>query len=251
MGAAGANAGADANGNGDPTGGTATTAGTTSDETGGSGHGTADASTPPPNGQAQPDAGTKPPGDAGGAADAHADASMPAGVVALSDAFSTSVSQSVAGLATDGTNLPGGAWSMDSVNVSGTFQAFIDPGDGNPAPSLHLYDVGGSTGSASIPLGSRDSYQKPAKFSIQVDIKELNPGISSSSASTATCPPPERRRFRASLAWDTTPTMGTLTSSRTGSPRPRSHSQAGSTAAASTRSRIPSTRQRGPSRTSA
>jgi hypothetical protein len=77
----------------------------------------------------------------------------------------------------DVTNLPGGAWSMDSVNVSGTFGAFIDTGDGNPAPSLHLYDVGGSTGSAAISIESKGSYTKPAKFSLKVDIKELNPGM--------------------------------------------------------------------------
>jgi hypothetical protein len=102
-----------------------------------------------------------------------------AGQVEISDQFQVGTdSMTIQGMSPDVTDLPGGTWSMDSVNVSGSdFEAFIDTGAGNPAPSLHLYDVGGSTGSAAIPIGSAGSYSKPAQFSIKVDIKELNPGM--------------------------------------------------------------------------
>jgi hypothetical protein len=105
------------------------------------------------------------------------DAGMPAGTVAISDGFTGPNNQTIAGMGADTTNLPAGAWSVDAVNTSGSFEAFIDTGDGNPAPSLHLYDVGGSTGSAAIPILSQGTYVKPVKFSIRVDIKELNPGM--------------------------------------------------------------------------
>jgi len=102
---------------------------------------------------------------------------MPPGVAVISDVFTGTNNETVDGMKPDTTNLPGGAWSMDAVNTAGSFEAYIDTGEGNPAPSLHLYDVGGSTGSAAIPIWSVATYTKPIKFSISVDIKELNPGI--------------------------------------------------------------------------
>jgi hypothetical protein len=102
---------------------------------------------------------------------------MPAGVSVISDVFTGPNQQTIDGMKPETTNLPGGAWSMDAVNTSGSFEAFIDTADGNPAPSLHLYDVGGSTGAAAVPIWSVGTYTKPTRFSISVDIKELNPGI--------------------------------------------------------------------------
>jgi hypothetical protein len=79
------------------------------------------------------------------------------------------------GTSPDVINLPGGTWHTDYVNLSGNFEAFIDSSSGSPAPALHLFDVGSSSGSAAISISSSGSYVKPSQFSLQADIMELAP----------------------------------------------------------------------------
>jgi hypothetical protein len=79
------------------------------------------------------------------------------------------------GTSPDVVNLPGGTWHTDYVNLSGNFEAFIDSSSGAPAPALHLFDVGSSSGSAAVSISSSGSYVKPSQFSLQADIMELAP----------------------------------------------------------------------------
>jgi hypothetical protein len=82
----------------------------------------------------------------------------------------------VSGLSPNLANLPGATWHTDYVNAGGSdFEAFIDTGSGNPAPALHLYDVGSSSGSVALSLESAGSYDKPAQLTIQIDMMTLNP----------------------------------------------------------------------------
>jgi hypothetical protein len=101
-------------------------------------------------------------GGSGGAAFIHAD-------------FSGTDNETIAGMSPDTVNLPGAKWQLDGVNLNGSFLGFVDTGSGNPPPALHLYDVGSSSGSASISIGSAGTYTKPAEFSIQADITTLAP----------------------------------------------------------------------------
>jgi hypothetical protein len=111
--------------------------------------------------------GGSPPTDAG---------SSSGGSNFIQAAFNGTDNETIVGTSPDKIDLPGGKYLVDEVNVSaGDFASFVDTGAGNPAPALHLYDVGGSSGSVAISISSAGSYVKPAELSIQADVMTLNP----------------------------------------------------------------------------
>lgn len=90
--------------------------------------------------------------------------------------FSGTNGTSMAGLQPDLVNLPGGTYLLDTVDTSGNFSAFIDTGQGQPAPALHVYDNGSTvSGSVALSLKSNGSYVKPTTLSLQVQMMTLNP----------------------------------------------------------------------------
>jgi hypothetical protein len=88
----------------------------------------------------------------------------------LAAAFNGTRWASIGGLQPDIVNLPGGEYQVDPVNDDGDFKAFLDPTVGNPAPSLHIYGEGASSGSVAISLASHGSYTKPQEFTVQVQL---------------------------------------------------------------------------------
>jgi hypothetical protein len=91
-------------------------------------------------------------------------------------AFAGTNNATMEGQQPDVVNLPGGQYSIDGVNTSGTFSAFNDTGQGVPEPAMHVYDNGSSvSGSVAISLKSNGSYTKPRALSIQAQIMTLNP----------------------------------------------------------------------------
>ncbi len=90
--------------------------------------------------------------------------------VIISDAFTGSNNADIDGRTPDTTNLPGGTWSKQPFNSSGTFNATVQTDDGDPAPRGQFNAAGNSNGSIAIPITSSGAYTKPTEMTLSADL---------------------------------------------------------------------------------
>jgi hypothetical protein len=114
------------------------------------------------------------PGSADDPADDSADenAALSTPVTIIQDGFNGTNNAPIAGRKPTPVNLPGGAWTVDTVTAGGPFDEYIDTEYGKPEPAMHFFSHGHAYGSAAISLLSHGTYTKPTHLVIKADTRE-------------------------------------------------------------------------------